>query len=345
MPFLRSAVAGVALVFVAVVLIVAAVGGVVSGAIDDALGARQAQYAPSQAALADIPENYLRLYRVAGAKAGLDWTYLAALGKIESDHGRLKAPGVTAGTNGHGCCAGPMQMCVIDGCPRVGPQHLTVAEAQHGTWRSVGVDGNGDGQKNPWDPADAIPAAAVLLKHAGAPQNWHEAIFAYNHAEWYVARVLATAASYRAAQLAANLVTGAGAGSVLNNPRVDLGPERAAHAEDIRSGRIDSRILTVMALIARSHSFTVTSLRVDHTDDGGNHPAGRAMDIGAVDGEICTGTRSGACGRLAVDLSRISGPLHSSELIYCFDPDGDPANPDGFARSDHCNHIHFGYDR
>lgn len=79
-------------------------------------------------------------------------------------------------------------------------------------------------------------------------------------------------------------------------------------------------------------------------DGGPNHAFGRAVDFGAVDGKPCTGTRSGTCGRLAVDLAALSGPLRPTELIYCFDADGG-LSPDAFARADHCGHIHVGYKR
>jgi hypothetical protein len=51
----------------------------------------------------------------------------------------------------------------------------------------------------------------------------------------------------------------------------------------------------------------------------------------------------GACGRLAITLGALTGPLDPTELIYCFDPDG-PLDPNGFAAADHCDHIHFGFD-
>src|SRR5215204_137675 len=57
------------------------------------------------------------------------------------------------------------------------------------TWAAYGVDANGDGKKDPFDPEDAIFAAARYLRASGAPGNWHDAIFAYNHAEWYVQRI------------------------------------------------------------------------------------------------------------------------------------------------------------
>ena len=61
------------------------------------------------------------------------------------------------------------------------------------SWEAFGVDGNGDGIKDPYNPWDAIFAAARLLRASGAPGDWHGAIFTYNHAEWYVAKVLADA--------------------------------------------------------------------------------------------------------------------------------------------------------
>ncbi len=58
------------------------------------------------------------------------------------------------------------------------------------TWRSWGVDANGDGIADPYNPVDAIFTAARYLQAAGAAKNLPRAIFAYNHAGWYVQSVL-----------------------------------------------------------------------------------------------------------------------------------------------------------
>ena len=58
------------------------------------------------------------------------------------------------------------------------------------TWRAYGVDANKDGKKDPYNPVDAIFAAARYLKAAGYEQDVRRAIFAYNHADWYVDSVL-----------------------------------------------------------------------------------------------------------------------------------------------------------
>src|SRR5215218_7385614 len=57
---------------------------------------------PSATAVADIPANYLVIYRGAGERYGLDWAVLAGIGKVETDHGRSQLPGVHSGVN----CAG-----------------------------------------------------------------------------------------------------------------------------------------------------------------------------------------------------------------------------------------------
>ena len=248
---------------------------------------------------------------------------LAAIGSVETDHGRSTAPGVRSGVNSYGCCAGPMQFSVL------GPAS---------TWDTYGVDGDHDGRVSVYDPADAIPAAARYLRASGAPADYRAAIFAYNHADWYVAQVLAKADEYRAAAALPTSPGGDLGGAVqppsvtvpaiLRNPRITL---TALQRSDVRSGVLDPRVLAVLSLIGEHHSVVVTAMKSDHstyTVDGNvsNHSAGRAMDIGAVDGEICRGTRTGRCADLVRELAAMTGPLRSTELIYCWDPDG-PARP------------------
>jgi cell wall-associated NlpC family hydrolase len=64
------------------------------------------------------------------------------------------------------------------------------------SWEEYGVDANGDGVKDPFNPEDAIFAAASYLSIAGMPADTYGAIFAYNHADWYVSEVLANAGCY-----------------------------------------------------------------------------------------------------------------------------------------------------
>ncbi|MGH3440805.1 MAG: lytic transglycosylase domain-containing protein [Nitriliruptorales bacterium] len=304
---------------------------------------------PSPTALADIPADYLFAYQRAASRYGIDWAILAAIGKAECDHGRTQLPGCNPpGTVNVAGATGPMQF--LGSTWRLGTPPLTVPVTGRPTATTAegyAADGDGDGIADVWNPADAIAGAARLLRANGAPRNYERAIFAYNHADWYVREVLETADSYRAT--ASALVSApdpaASVREVLANKRIQLtGVQRV----DLASGLIDARVVALLAWAGRSHSLIVTALRSDHSyytssENVSNHTLGRAADIGAVDGEICTGSRVGACGRLAVELGSLTGPLDPTELIYCFDPDG-PFKPNGFALPDHCDHIHFGFD-
>ena len=67
------------------------------------------------------------------------------------------------------------------------------------TWAAYGVDGDGDGTTDIMSPYDAIPAAAGYLCRSGAnrgPDGLYDAVFAYNHLDAYVQKVLATARAY-----------------------------------------------------------------------------------------------------------------------------------------------------
>ena len=118
-------------------------------------------------------KRYRKLYRESAKKYGFgkDWYILAAVGKVETNHGENMGPS-SAGA------MGPMQF-------------------MPSTWESSGIDGNGDGVANVMDPEDAIPAAAKYLKTGGAPKDWYAALYSYNHADWYVKKVLGVAEGYR----------------------------------------------------------------------------------------------------------------------------------------------------
>lgn len=118
-------------------------------------------------------KRYRKLYRKSAKKYGFgrDWYILAAVGKVETNHGQNMGPS-SAGA------MGPMQF-------------------MPSTWESSGVDGNGDGVANVMDPRDAIPAAAKYLQTGGAPEDWYAALYSYNHADWYVKKVLGVAEGYR----------------------------------------------------------------------------------------------------------------------------------------------------
>ncbi|MDT0267224.1 bifunctional lytic transglycosylase/C40 family peptidase [Streptomyces sp. DSM 44915] len=133
---------------------------------------------PSRAALDDIPPTYLALYHQAATECpGLPWTVLAAIGKVETDHGRHPTMVSTAGA------IGPMQFL---------PSTFVRYDQP--------VPPGGSDPPTPWDPVNAIHAAARLLCAHGARHgaDLERAIWHYNHADWYVDQVLDQADQYAA---------------------------------------------------------------------------------------------------------------------------------------------------
>jgi NlpC/P60 family len=143
--------------------------------------------APSPNAQQDIPPQLLPVYQTAADSCpGLPWSVLAAIGKVETDHGRSTAPGVTSGANFAGA-AGPMQ--------------IGIGGKAGNTWAAYAIDADGGGA-SVYSPIDAIFTAANYLCRNGAAQGRDVAgaIFAYNHANWYVTKVLAIASTYAASE-------------------------------------------------------------------------------------------------------------------------------------------------
>jgi len=126
----------------------------------------------------EIPPFLLPIYQACGTEYGIPWQILASINKIET----------AFGTNLNVSSAGAM------GWMQFIPS----------SWEAYGVDANGDGRKDPYNPVDAICAAARYLKAAGGTEDLYNAIFAYNHADWYVQEVLLYARAY--GKLPADLV-------------------------------------------------------------------------------------------------------------------------------------------
>jgi Transglycosylase SLT domain len=179
----------------ALAFVLVAALGALGGASLGSIGAYSSGVSESQdisvSALAqrEIPPLYLRTYEQAAQRYGLNWAILAGIGKVECDHGRDPDPSCTReGAVNSAGAGGPMQFIAS-------------------TWWKYGVDADDDGRADRWDPADAIYAAANYLHASGAPGNYAQAIFAYNHAAWYVADVESWARRYespRASSIAAS---------------------------------------------------------------------------------------------------------------------------------------------
>jgi hypothetical protein len=112
----------------------------------------------------EIPPFLLPIYQAAGIEYQVPWQVLAAINQIETDYGRNLS---------------------VSSAGAVGWMQFMPS-----TWRTWGVDATGNGVADPYNPVDAIFSAARYLHAAGASTNLSRAIFAYNHAGWYVQSVL-----------------------------------------------------------------------------------------------------------------------------------------------------------
>lgn len=287
---------------------------------------------PSAFALSDIPADYLALYvRQAVSCPGLSWTVLAAIGSVESGHGRSNDAGVHTGANSAGAM-GPMQF--------LGP-----------TWAAYGADGNGDGTRDVYEPADAIAGAANYLCANGAGQlaRLAGAIWDYNHADWYVASVIELATAYGDGGIEAPAAP-VDAARLVDDPNLTLSP---AARSDILGGLADRRVVDLLAAVVAHHRISVSVVKTGHdmhvhnTDRISNHYAcegcpGRALDITAVDGVEVTSSNAAALS-LALSILTTNPPLRPDEFGS---PWPDLARlPGGFSDDDHRDHLHIGWSR
>jgi len=270
-----------------------------------------------------IPAEYMDAFEEAASRYELGergvWT-LAAVARLESNFGR--------GMNNR-------QLRTI------GPLGLDPRE-----WSRYAVDGDADGHVHRGNPADSAATLARLIWSRG---GLRAGVFTHNQAQWYVQAVLSDAelleGRCQAHPIDWSFVLPSTVGAAINWDNLTL--SNGLELRDLTSGALDPRIVGLIGAITQQHQLTISALRSDHsqyTSEGNvsNHYFGRAMDIAAVDGVSCTDTAVDApCAELGRTLAYLPAPAHPTELIYCFDLDGPgPA----FARSDHCDHVHAGYD-
>ncbi len=280
-----------------------------------------AETRPSGAAKRAVPANYLRLYRLAARGSGVPWTVLAAIGSIETDHGRSQAPGVRSGLNRHGCCAGPMQFNTRDGPPS--------------TWARYRVDGNHDGTADIYAPEDAIPSAAAYLAQLArrAHGDLSQAILGYNHSPAYVREVLTRARAYARARderLATTIGEPKG-GFACGDLAIATAPANLRAAERVAAprayralptwapagpgepGAIDARLYDDTVWILRRYR-----LRVNAAREAGHHTHGdgTAIDLVPADG----GTQAAwdaSAGALAHDVGWTAACARSGTRPAC----------------------------
>ena len=185
-----------------------------------------------------IPSRLVAFYQGAAARFGLGpdgWLYLASINKTETEFGSNQNTS-SAGARG------PMQFMPA-------------------TWATQGIDGDGDGRKDILNEADAIYGAANYLHASGAPGDWQRAIFAYNHAGWYVDKILANVARWGGdpgAAVSAEIVPavapsalGALPGSPAGSGGLDVAAATAA--AQARSGQVSFAVASSTGALLASH--------------------------------------------------------------------------------------------
>jgi predicted nucleic acid-binding Zn-ribbon protein len=285
------------------------------------------QIGSSPLAVSTIPPAVLDLYRRASATCpGLSWTVLAAIGSIESDHGRSTAAGVRTGANFAGAM-GPMQFLAD-------------------TWAAYGVDGDADGQRDVYSSIDAVHGAANYLcaSGAGTLARLADAIWAYNHAGWYVDDVLALALRYGAEGLPSGPSTpAADVAALLAQPNLILTAEARS---DLAAGIVDARLVRMLAVLSAEHRIAVSVIKTGHamhvagTDRISNHYYGRGVDIYAVDGTDVSSSNSAAL-QMSLAILTSSPELRPDEF-------GSPwpelvTFPGAFSDAGHQGHLHLGW--
>ncbi|HWI08661.1 MAG TPA: lytic transglycosylase domain-containing protein [Solirubrobacteraceae bacterium] len=274
-----------------------------------------------------VPRFLIRLYREAGKRYDIPWPILAAINEIETDFGRNVAVS-SAGARGW------MQF-------------------MPDTWKAYGVDADRNGVKDPDNPRDAIFAAARYLDAAGGVANLRRAIFAYNHAGWYVDSVLLRAERIADQQgdrtrMLSKLFEAGGRRlekQVLADRRITL---YECGREDIEAHRIDRRVLILLRFLAWSGLHpTVSSLECGHgfyTKSGNvsHHSSGNAVDISAINGIPIMGHQgSGSVTEATIrELLTLRGAMRPDQIISLMTFE---RAENTFAMGDHADHIHVGF--
>lgn len=249
-----------------------------------------------------VPENFVPIYQAATAEYHLGPKGPAMLASIHFNETSFGTN--TENTTGSGAEGQMMFM----------PE----------TWAGYGVDANGDGNKDPFDPEDAIFAAARYLRASGAPGNWHDAVFAYNHAEWYVERIMGDFRRFQGTGMepVAGAQGGDGCGPSLGGNAMLHHAERLFRPKAFKMlperlmalgyspEVVDERIWPDAVWLLETYDLRVTAAR-----EGGHHTHGdgTAMDMVPAEGRGWDGTAK----RAAEDLGWVESCGRSGVAPTC----------------------------
>ena len=257
----------------------------------------------------DIPEPMLSAYLDAAETWQIDWALLAAIGKLECDHGRYRAPGCWPhGTINQAGARGPMQFLGSTWRSSAGRYDLDVTGPPAPKGDGFGTDGDGDGIADPWNPFDAAHSAARYLVALGGRNDPRIAAKGYNAGPANPDPTAGEGYATSAVELIAQYHTLAGAGGP-GTPEVAIVSDGYALPFDAAG----LHAVTTAAVPARDPEWQLAK----------PHHSGRAgvdisLQVGTplyalVDGEVVWAGDSGNCG---YGLAIRNGDQHAS-ITYC----------------------------
>jgi hypothetical protein len=306
--------------------VAAGVGGLVLGVpllLAAALGSLGAGAAPAGgvapapgAAPADVPPEMWALYTEAAGRFGVPAGLLAAVGRVESDHGR------------------DLGSLVPNAAGAVGPMQFLPATFARWSWAS------GSPAPSILDSRDAVMASAAKLAADGAAQDPARAVFSYNHSDAVVAEVEAWALVYGWRPPRPGVL----ADAARHHPALAFRPEALG---DLDAGAVDDAVIADLLVAATRHRLwsigpfvTGHSYLVAGTDRPSNHAFGRAVDVPVVDGRAVSAANTAALD-VASMWAALPADLRPDEI-------GSPwgvraTGVRGFSEG-HADHLHAGRD-
>jgi hypothetical protein len=323
-------------------------------------------------AVASIPADYLALYQKWGSAFGVPWQLLAAVGSVESRHGRDAAAYVPH-TRG---VLGPMQFQA--GSNKAAKRVDSAGDQGFGGTWGIWRRSSGHPPYRMDDPDDEIAAAAAkIAADAGAEHLWPRALWRYNALHSYRKTVLRRAARFgmssacglleqseqaslnppatistpSTASVPASSPAPSALGSALSaTPQSLLATDAIAFApaaaDDVAHGVADRRLVSLLAWIAQRHQIVVTVIKtghakyVSHTRKISNHWYGRAATISEVDGQAVA-PGSAAAAALWDQLQAAPKAIRPDEVGA---PWAAPGNTRWFSGPGEQAEIHVGFD-
>ena len=258
----------------------------------------------------EIPEPMLSAYLDAADAFDIDWALLAAVGKLECDHGRYRAPGCwPPGTINHAGARGPMQFVGSTWRASAGSHDLDVSGPPAADGHGYATDGNGDGIADPWNPDDAVHAAARYLVDLGAHSDPHTAARHYNAGPNHPDPAVGSAYADRAMRLVGEYRAAAGfggPGSGLELPTdTTVGPGCTLPDPTGTGGCVTPRTAQLVATLRAAHGqLPIACWAPRPGNPTSDHPRGRACDI-----------TYGALGRFPTPTERAQGWAMAEWLI------------------------------